>query len=76
MSPETGRVTISRFSSDTDAQKQILKETVLQTRWLPAIDIPFSSSKTIEVTVGSRRIPIFIVSGQPDTKQAFRRRFA
>ena len=50
MSAETGRVTISRFSSDTDEQKQVLQETVifcvLQIRWLAAIDIPFSSSKT------------------------------
>ena len=45
-----GRVTTSRFSSDTDEQKQVLQETVifcvLQIRWLAAIDIPFSSSKT------------------------------
>ena len=50
MSAETGRVTISRFSSDTDEQKQVLQETVifcvLQIRWLAAIDMPFSSSKT------------------------------
>ena len=50
MSAETGRVTISRFSSDTDEQKQVLQETVifygLQIRCLAAIDIPFSSSKT------------------------------
>ena len=49
MSAETGRVTISRFSSDTDEQKQVLQETVflcvLQIRWLAAIDMPFSSSK-------------------------------
>ena len=45
-----GRVTTSRFSSDTDEQKQVLQETVifcvLQIRWLAAIDILFSSSKT------------------------------
>ena len=50
MSAETGRVTISRFSSDTDEQKQVLQETVifcvLQIRWPAAIDMPFSSSKT------------------------------
>ena len=50
MSVETGRVIISRFSSDTDEQKQVLQETVifcvLQIRWLAAIDMPFSSSKT------------------------------
>ena len=50
MSADTGRVTISRFSSDTDEQKQVLPETVvfcmLQTRWLAVIDIPFSLSKT------------------------------
>ena len=50
MSAETGRITISRFSSDTDEQKQVLQETVifcvLQIRWLAAIGMPFSSSKT------------------------------
>ena len=50
MSAETGRVTISRFSSDTDEQKQVLQETVsfcvLQIRWLAATDTPSSSSKT------------------------------
>ena len=50
MSADTCRVTKSRFSSDTDEQEQVLKETVifcvLQTRCLPAIDISFSSSKT------------------------------
>ena len=50
MSAETGRVAISRFSSDTDEQNQVLQETiifcVLQIRWLAAIDIPCSSSKT------------------------------
>ena len=50
MSAETGRVTISRFSSDTDQQKQVLQETVifcvLQIRWVAAIDMPFSSFKT------------------------------
>ena len=50
MSTENGRVTISGFSSDTDEQKQALQKTVifwvLQIRWLGAIDISFSSSKT------------------------------
>ena len=50
MSADTGRVTISRFSFDTDEQKQVLPETVvfcmLQSRWLAVIDIPFSLSKT------------------------------
>ena len=50
MSAETGRVTISRFSSDTDEQKQALQETVffcvLQIRWLAAIEVPSSSCKT------------------------------
>ena len=52
MSAQTGRVTISRFFSDTDEQKQVqkLQETVifcvLQIRCLAAIDMPFSSSKT------------------------------
>ena len=50
MSVDTGRVTISRFSSDTEEQKQVLQETVifcvLQIKWLAANDIPFTSSKT------------------------------
>ena len=50
MSVDTGRVTISRFSSDTEKQKQVLQETVffcvLQIKWLAANDIPFTSSKT------------------------------
>ena len=50
MSVDTGRVTISRFSSDTEEQKQVLQETVifcvLQIKWLAANDIPFISSKT------------------------------
>ena len=50
MSADTGRVTKSRFSSNRDEQEQVLQETVifslLQTRWLAAIDISFSSSKT------------------------------
>ena len=49
MSTDTGGVTISRFSSETDEQKQVLQRTeifcVLQIKWLAAIDIPFSSSK-------------------------------
>ena len=47
ISAETGRVTISRFSFDTDEQKQVLQETVifcvLQIRWLAAIDMPFGT---------------------------------
>ena len=50
MSADTGRVTISRFSSDADERKQVLQKTasfcVLQIRLLAAIDILFSSSKT------------------------------
>ena len=50
MSVDTGSVTISRFSSDTEEQKQVLQETVifcvLQIKWLAANDIPFTSSKT------------------------------
>ena len=49
MSADTGRVTISRFLSHTDEQKELLPETVifcvLQMKWLVAIDICFSSSK-------------------------------
>ena len=50
MLAETGRVTVSRFSSDTDKEKQVVQETVifcvLQIRWLAAIHISISSSKT------------------------------
>ena len=50
ISVDTGRVTISKFSSDTEEQKQVLQETVifcvLQITWLAANDIPFTSSKT------------------------------
>ena len=50
MSVDTGRVTISRFSSDKEEQKQVLQETVifcvLQIKWLAANDIPYTSSKT------------------------------
>ena len=46
MSADTGRITMSRFSSDTDEQNQMLQEPVifcmLQIIWLPAIDIPFT----------------------------------
>ena len=49
MSIDNGRVTISRFSSDAEEQKQVLQETVifcvLQIKWLAA-NIPFTSSKT------------------------------
>ena len=48
MSPDNGMVTISRFFSSTEEQKQVLQETVilfvLQIKWLVANDIPFSSS--------------------------------
>ena len=50
MSVDTGTVTISRFSSDIEEQKQVLQETVifcvLQIKWLAANDIPLTSSKT------------------------------
>ena len=50
MSDDTGRATISRFSSDTVEQKMVLQETVifcvLLIKWLAANDIPFTSSKT------------------------------
>ena len=49
MSVDTGRVTVSRFSSDKEEQKPVLQETVilcvLQIKWLAANDIPFTSSK-------------------------------
>ena len=50
MSADTSRVKISRFSSDSKDQKQVLQETVifcvLEINWFPARDTPFSSSKT------------------------------
>ena len=50
MSPDTGRVKISRFCSDSEKQKQVLQETVifclLEFNWLTATYTPFSSSKT------------------------------
>ena len=41
MSVDTGRVTISRFSSDTEEQKQVLQETVIFIRNKKAFDIRF-----------------------------------
>ena len=50
MSADTGRVKISRFSSDSEEKKQVLQETVifcvLGINWLAARDTSFSSSKT------------------------------
>ena len=50
MSADTGRVKISRFSSDSEEQKQALQETVIfcvvEINWLAAKDILFSPSKT------------------------------
>ena len=46
MSADTGWVSTSRFSSDTEEQKQVLQETVifcvLEIKWLAANDTPFS----------------------------------
>ena len=46
----TGRVTIWRFPSDIQKQKQVLQDffifCALQIKWLAGNDIPFSSSKT------------------------------
>ena len=51
MSAETGRVSISRFSSDTGEQKQVLQEAVifcvLGIKCLAANDTSFRSSKTV-----------------------------
>ena len=53
MSADTGRVTKSRFSSDTDQQEQVLQETmifcVLPSRWLAAIDISLAHLKQLAV---------------------------
>ena len=50
MSADNGRVSISKFSSDTDEQKQVLPEAViffvLEIKWFAANDIFFSSSNT------------------------------
>ena len=49
MSADTGRVKVSRFCSDSEKQKQVLKETVifcvLEINWLAAKDTPFTSFK-------------------------------
>ena len=46
MSGDNLRVSISRLSSDTEEQKQVLQETVtfcvLEIKWLAANDTPFS----------------------------------
>ena len=53
MSAYTGRVTISRFSSDTEEQKQVLQETVifcvLQIKRFAANDIPLTHLKQFAV---------------------------
>ena len=50
MSAHTGRVKISRFSSDSEEQKEVLQETVIlcvsEINWLAARDTPLISSKT------------------------------
>ena len=50
MLADCGRVKISRFSSDSEEQKQVLQETVIfcvvEINWLASKDTPFSSSKT------------------------------
>lgn len=50
MSGDNLRVSISRLSSDTEEQKQVLQETVtfcvLEIKWLAANDTHISSSKT------------------------------
>ena len=38
------------------------------------LQVPFQGS--LRFTVGSRKSPIYIVSGHPDTKRSFHRRFA
>ena len=50
MLADTDRVKISRFSSESEEQKQVLQETVLfcvlEINWIAARDTHFSSSKT------------------------------
>ena len=52
-------VTISRFFSSTEEQKQVLQETVilfvLQIKWLVANDIPFSSSTLREEKIAKEK---------------------
>ena len=66
MSTDTGGVTKSRFSSETDEQKQILQQTdifcVLQIKWPAAIDIPFSSSKKICLVLKLKGTPLMMDS--------------
>ena len=47
MSADTGRVSISRVSSDKEEKKQVLQETVIVCVLLAANDTSFSSFKTI-----------------------------
>ena len=57
MPADTGRVSISRLSSDTEEQKQVLQETgiflALQIKWLSANDTPLSSSKDTPLMLDS-----------------------
>ena len=50
MSANTGKFNISRFSSDSEEQNQVLEETaifcVLEIKWIAARGTPFSSSNT------------------------------
>ena len=50
ISVDTGRVSISRFSSDIEGKKQVLQEIfiffVLEIKWLTGSNTLFSSSKT------------------------------
>ena len=50
ISADTGRVSISRFSSDTEGKKQVLQDIlfffVLEIKWLTGSNTLFSSSKT------------------------------
>ena len=59
MSPDNRMVTISRFFSSTEEQKQVLQETVilfvLQIKWLVANDIPFSSSTLREEKIAKEK---------------------
>ena len=50
MSADTGKVNISRFSSDSEEQNQVLEETaifcVLEIKWIAARGTNFNSSNT------------------------------
>ena len=68
MSADTGRVKVSRFCSDSEKQKQALKETVifcvLEINWLAAKDTPFRLSKATS-NISATSCWVFKLKGTP-----------